>query len=218
MRQLVALNAGEPWWGPRAVVPPYARRYLELEQIAAEILSWHELRIPGPLQSTQFMLRQLNTAGKIDVTPYVRNRESRRKLFHQPQLRRYHCVVAEEAFRRAAYGLGWAAVCDQIDYLLAINDPTNPRQLADSRTTISLLPVESTLSYVENDFSLLHFIDPAHSIVYIEHVAGAQYMNSTSAVDKAVAAWRAVERAALDRRATQERLRKLRAGWDPVGD
>jgi hypothetical protein len=71
---------------------------------------------------------------------------------------------------------------------------------------------------VENDFSLLHFIDPAHSIVYIEHVAGAQYMNSTSAVDKAVAAWRAVERAALDRRATQERLRKLRAGWDPVGD
>jgi hypothetical protein len=212
MRQLVALNAvGEPWWGPRAVVPPYARRYLELEQVATEILSWHELRIPGPLQSAQFMLRQLNTAGKIDVAPYVRNRESRRKLFHQSQLGRYHCVVAEEALHRAAYGLGWTAVCEQIDYLLAINDPTDPRQLADSRTTISLLPIEATISYLENDFSLLRFTAPAHSIVYIEHVAGAQYLHSTSAVDKAGAAWRAVKRAALDREATQERLRKLRA-------
>src|SRR4051794_15453660 len=75
MRESVALTAvGEPWSGRRAVVPPYARRYLELEQIATEIFSWHELRIPGPLQSTQFMRRQLNTAGKIDVAPYVRNR------------------------------------------------------------------------------------------------------------------------------------------------
>jgi hypothetical protein len=214
MRQLVALNVvGEPWWGQRAVVPPYARRYLELEQIATEILSWHELRIPGPLQSTQFILRQLNTARKIDIGPYVRSRESRRKLFHQPQLRRYHCVVAEEALHRAVSGLGRAAVCDQINHLLAINDPTDPRQLADSRTTISLLPVEAAVLYVENDFSLLHFTDPEHSIVYIEHVAGAQYLYSTSAVDKALAAWRAVECAALDREATQMRLRELRAEW-----
>ena len=107
MRQLVAMNAvGEPWSGERALVPRYARRYMDLEQVAAEILSWHEMRIPGPLQSTHLMLRQFNTAGKVEVAPYLRNRERRRKLFHQPELKRYHCVLAEEALHRAARGLG----------------------------------------------------------------------------------------------------------------
>ncbi|MGH3907536.1 MAG: Scr1 family TA system antitoxin-like transcriptional regulator, partial [Pseudonocardiaceae bacterium] len=106
MRQLVAMNAvGEPWSGERALVPRYARKYMDLEQVAAEILSWHEMRIPGPLQSTHFMLRQFNTAGKVDVAPYLRNRERRRKLFHQPELKRYHCILAEEALRRAACSL-----------------------------------------------------------------------------------------------------------------
>lgn len=212
MRQLVALNTvGEPWSGQRALVPPYARKYLELEQVATEILSWHEMRIPGPLQSVHFMLQQFNTVGKINGIAYVRNREQRRKLFQQPQLQRYHCVLAEEALRRTARGLGRDAVRDQIDYLLAINDPTDARQLADARTRISLLPTEAAIPYLENDFSLLHFSNPTHSMLYIEHVAGAQYLHSASAVNKAAAAWQAVARAALDRHNTQDLLTKLRA-------
>lgn len=211
MRELVALNAvGEPWSGERALIPHYARKYLELEQSATEILSWHEMRIPGPLQSMHFMLRQFNTAGKVDVAPYMRNRERRRKLLHQPQLQRYHCVLAEEALRRAACGLGRDTARDQIDYLLAVNDPTDPRHLADARTSIFLLPAEAAVPYLDNDFSLLRFADPGHSVVYIEHVAGAQYLDSASAVDKAGAAWQALARAALDRENTQELLLKLR--------
>lgn len=211
MRQLVALNAvGEPWSGERALVPHYARKYLEWEQIATEILSWHEMRIPGPLQSMHFVLRQFNTAGKVDVAPYMRNRERRKKLFHQPQLRRYHCVLAEEALRRAARSLGPDTARDQIDHLLAINDPTHPRGLADARTSLSLLPVDAAVPYLDNDFSLLHFADPRHSLVYIEHVAGAQYLDSSSAVEKADASWQALARAALNRERTQGLLRKLR--------
>ena len=212
MRQLAALSTvGEPWSGQRALVPPYVRKYLELEQVATEILSWHEMRIPGPLQSVHFMLQQFNTVGKIDSIAYVRNREQRRKLFQQPQLRRYHCVLAEEAIRRTAHGLGQGTVRDQIDYLLAINDPADAHQLADARTSISLLPVEATIPYLENDFSLLHFSNPTYSVVYIEHVAGAHYLDSTSAINKAAAAWHAVAQAALDREGTQKLLMKLRA-------
>jgi transcriptional regulator with XRE-family HTH domain len=212
MRQLAALSTvGEPWSGQRALVPPYARKYLELEQIATEILSWHEMRIPGPLQSVHFMLQQFNTIENNDSIAYVRNREQRRKLFQQPQLRRYHCVLAEEAIRRTAHGLGQATVRDQIDYLLAINDPTDAHQLADARTSISLLPAEATIPYLENDFSLLRFSNPIHSMVYIEHVAGAHYLDSVSAVDKAAAAWHAVAQVALDREGTQRLLMKLRA-------
>lgn len=212
MRQLVALNAvGEPWSGERALVPQYARKYLELEQIATEILSWHEMRIPGPLQSMHFMLRQFNTAGKVDVAPYMRNRERRRKLFHQPELKRYHCVLAEEALRRAAYGLGRDIVRDQIDHLLAINDPTDPRQLADDRTSISLLPTDAAVPYLHNDFSILLFVGTGNNFVYIEHIAGAHHLDSSSAVDKACTAWQELARAALSRENTTRLLLKLRA-------
>lgn len=211
MRELAALNAVQrPWSEQRALVPYYFRKYLQLEQIATEILSWHEMRIPGPLQSTDFILRQFNANGKIDVEAYLRNRESRRKLFQQAQLRRYHCILAEEVVRRVTCTLGPATARDQIDYLLAVNDPTDPRQLADARTTISLLPVDAAVPHLENDFSVLHFANPALSIVYIEHVAGAQYLNSPSAIDRAAVAWRAVANAALDREATQRLLQKLR--------
>jgi hypothetical protein len=212
MRRLAALSTiGEPRSGQRALVPPYVRKYLELEQVATEVLSWHEMRIPGPLQSMQFMLQQFSTIGKIDAIAYVRNRERRKKLFQQPQLRRYHCVLAEEALRRIARSLGQDILRDQIDYLLAINDSTATRQLADARTSISLLPTEAAIPYLENDFSLLHFSNPTHSMVYIEHVAGAHYLNSASAVNKAAAAWNAVARAALDRKGTQRLLMKLRS-------
>ncbi|MGH3910839.1 MAG: DUF5753 domain-containing protein, partial [Pseudonocardiaceae bacterium] len=193
-----------------ALVPRYARKYMDLEQVATEILSWHEMRIPGPLQSMHFMLRQFNTAGKVDVAPYLRNRERRRKLFHQPELKRYHCILAEEALRRAACGLGPSTARDQIDHLLAINDPNDPRELADARTSVSLLPVDAAIPHLENDFSILRFTDPGNSFVYIEHVAGAQYLDSASAVEKACAAWQDVARAALDRKSTKGLLLKLR--------
>jgi hypothetical protein len=157
-----------------------------------------------------FMLRQFNTAGKVDVAPYMRNRERRRKLLHQPQLQRYHCVLAEEALHRAASGLGRDTARDQIDYLLGVNDPTDPRHLADARTSIFVLPAEAAVPYLDNDFSLLRFADPGLSVVYIEHVAGAQYLDSTSAVDQAGAAWQALAREALDRENTQGLLLKLR--------
>lgn len=211
MRQLVAFNAvGEPWSGERALVPPYARKYLDGEQNATEILSWHEARIPGPLQSLHFMLRQFNTDGEIDVAPYMRNRKRRKELFHQPGLRRYHCILGEEALRRAAGGLGREAVRDQIDHLLAINDPHDPL-LADTRTSISLLPADAAVPYLDNDFSVLLFAGTGSDLVYIEHVAGGHYLRAPSAVDKARAAWKKLAEAALDPETTTKLLHKLRA-------
>lgn len=211
MRELSALNAvGEPWSGERALVPKYARTYMELEQDATEILSWHEGRIPGPLQSTHFMLQQFKTAGQLDVAPYMRNREHRKKLFHRPQLQRYHCVLGEEALRRAATGLGRDTARDQIDHLLAINNPNDPGKFADHRTCISLLPAEVAVPYLPTDFSIL-CLAPANSLVYIEHVAGAQYLKSQDQVKQAMDTWQDIFRVALSREGTNKLLRELRA-------
>lgn len=211
MLSLAALNAvGEPWSGERALVPKYVRAYMELEQDATEILSWHEGRIPGPLQSTHFMLQQFQTAGRVDVAPHMRNREQRRELFHRPQLQRYHCILGEEAIRRAATGLGRDTARDQIDYLLVINDPEHPSNLADHRTCVSLLPADAAVPFLPTDFSVLRFDNPKNNFVYIEHVGGAHHLKSDDVVQQTLDAWEELHHASLDRDGTGKLLRELR--------
>lgn len=211
LRKLAAMNAvGEPWSKERALIPAYARQYMEYEQLATEILSWHEARIPGPLQSTHFMLRQFGATGQVDVAPLMRNRESRKGLFHRPDLKRYACVLGEEALRRAAHGLGRDVMLDQIDHLLSINDPAGPRKLADGRTGVYLLPVDAAVPYLENDFSILRFADAGIDRVYIEYVGGGQCLRTPAVVTKANDTWQAIARAALDRDGTQRYLWRLR--------
>jgi transcriptional regulator with XRE-family HTH domain len=213
MRNLARWNAvGVPFSGQRALVPEYARKYIDYEPDALEILSWHELRLPGPLQSEHFMLRQFATAGSVDVAPLIRNRRSRRELFRRPALRRYGCVIAEEALHRAGRAFGAGVVCDEIDYLLAINDPATTR-IADDRTHIQLLPTTTGVAHLYGDFSILRLPDPKASFVYVEHVAGAHYLKSARQLAKAAQAWDEVHSAALDRDHTNEFLRRLRAGF-----
>ncbi|HEX5113915.1 MAG TPA: helix-turn-helix transcriptional regulator [Pseudonocardiaceae bacterium] len=213
MRNLARWNAvGVPFSGQRALVPEYARKYIDYEPDALEILSWHELRLPGPLQSEHFMLCQFASAGSVDVAPLIRNRRARRELFHRPRLHRYGCVIAEEALHRAGRAFGAGVVCDEIDYLLAINDPVDTR-VADGRTSIQLLPTTTGIAHLYGDFSILRLPDAKSSFVYVEHVAGAHYLKSARQIAKAAQAWDEVHAAALDRDHTNEFLRKLRAGF-----
>ncbi|HEX3592435.1 MAG TPA: Scr1 family TA system antitoxin-like transcriptional regulator [Pseudonocardiaceae bacterium] len=213
MRNLARWNAvGIPFSRQRARVPEYARKYIDHEPDAVEILSWHELRLPGPLQSEHFMLRQFAATGSVDVAPLIRSRRSRRDLFRQRGLRRYACVIAEEALHRAERAFGSGVVCDEIDYLLAINDPHDAR-VADERTSIRLLPTTVGMPHLYGDFSILRLPDPKDSFVYVEHVAGAHYVKATRHLTKAAQAWDEVHDAALDRDHTNEFLRKLRYGF-----
>lgn len=213
MRNLARYNAvGVPFSGQRALVPEYARKYIDYEPDAVEILSWHELRLPGPLQSEHFMLCQFATANSVDVAPLIRSRRSRRELFGREGLRRYGCVIAEEALHRAAHAFGAGVVCDEIDYLLSINDPEDTR-IADERTCVQLLPTTTGVTHLQGDFSILRLPDPKASFVYVEHVAGAHYLKAARQLSKAAQAWDEVHYAALDRQQTNAFLRKLRAGF-----
>lgn len=211
MRKLARWNAvGVPFSGQRALVPEYARKYIDSEPDAVEILSWHELRLPGPLQSEHFMLRQFATATSVDVAPLIRNRLARRELFRRPGLRRYGCVIAEEALHRARRAFGAGAVCDEIDYLLLINDLANDR-IADDRTCVQLLRTTTGMAHLYGDFSILRLPEHEASFVYVEHVAGAHYLKAARQLAKAGQAWDEVHTAALDRNDTNEFLRQLRA-------
>ena len=212
MRDLAPFAAvGAPYSGTRRATPRYATRYIQAEVAAREVLSWHELRLPGPLQSEHFMLRQFGTR-PIDVSPLMRSRLDRRRLFRQPDLRRYVCVLAQEALDRARQAFGREVMLDELDYLLRLNDPADPRYEVDARTRIQLLPVDRGLSHLPGDFSILR---PIHGkdFVYVEHVAGADYPDSPDGVGNAQRAWDELQGAALDRQGTNELLRRLRCRW-----
>lgn len=212
MRDLAPYAAvGTPYAGTRRTIPRYATRYIAAEVAAREILSWHELRLPGPLQSEHFMLRQFGTR-PIDVAPLMRSRLDRRGVFHQPDLGRYACVLAQEALERAGHAFGREVLLDELDYLLRLNDPTHPRYEVDERTRVQVLPADRGLPHLPGDFSILR---PIHGkdFVYVEHVAGADYPDSPDGVGNAQRAWDELQGAALNRNATNDFLRHLRERW-----
>ena len=106
------------WSGYRAVVPHWFRTFTDLEPAAAEILTWHGERIPGPLQSEHYMLKQFTEAGATDVTSLVRNRLDRKAVFDQLQPPYYRFIISEGALRRAPGGIAPAVMLDQVEHLL----------------------------------------------------------------------------------------------------
>lgn len=212
MRSLAALNAPlTPSDQEQTGAPGYVQMLIEDEQRASEILSWHELRIPGPLQSEPYMLKLFNTAGTTDVTALIRTRTQRKRLFRQPQLRRYDCVLAEEALHRAATGLGHGIARDQIEQLMSINECDDPS--ADTRISVRVLPMDAPVPWLPGDFSLLHFPN-RRSYVYIESMGRAQYLKFAHVVRQASADHWNLSRAALDQAGTRKLLEKLHHEFD----
>lgn len=211
MRELARYAAvGIPYADTVAPIPRYAHRYIEAESEAREILTWHELRLPGALQSEHFMLNQFRAANSIDVAPLIRDRTRRKAIFHQPQLTRYGCVLAEEALHRVYSAFGRNVMLDQIDQLLALNDPDSEQPEADSRTMIQVLPVAAEIAYLPGDFSIVTPPGDGHGFVYVEHVAGSHYPKSRDSLAKARDFWQRLHDTALDRQPTNDFLKKLR--------
>jgi hypothetical protein len=211
MRELARYAAvGIPYADTRMPVPAYALRYIEAEREALEILTWHELRLPGSLQSEHFMLSQFQAAGAIDVAPLIRARARRKAIFGRPQLRRYGCVLAEEALHRVHTSFGREVLLDQIDQLLRLNDPAGERPEADSRTMIQILPATTRIAHLPGDFSLVTMPGDGGGFIYVEHVAGSNYPKSRESLQKAAMMWEQLHAVALDRQPTNDFLLKLR--------
>lgn len=212
MLDLAAINAvSEPWSGERSHVPVYVRGYLEKEEVAQEVLSWHEGRLPGPLKSDHYMLRFFGVDEKcVDVKPQIANTKRRRRLFRQEHLTRYECILGEEALRRIGASFDPIVMCDQIDHLLDINDRDRGHTIADDRTLIRILPIEACAPYRPNDFSVLRFAEQDKVGVYVEHVLGGFYKEGHEAA-QAVDSWQAIADGALDRDGTNAFLVKMRA-------
>lgn len=210
MWELCELNLRvESMVGERGVVPDYFRKYRKAEQSAETILNWHEMRIPGPLQSEHYMLAHFQASGAGNVTALVMDRTARQSLFRRGGLRRYTCVLAEEALRKDVYNLGTDVVLDEIDHLLVLNDPIHPHAIADERTSVHLLPTVASVPFMPGDFSLVRC--PDQNILYIEFGSGGMTKEGRREVERQYEIWHNLFPAALSRDDTNAMLRRLRA-------
>jgi len=200
----LARNTGQrgQWAGYRSAVPHWFRTFTDLEPAASEILSWHGERIPGPLQSEHYMLKQFGEARATDVTSLVRNRLERKQIFelHKPPY--YRFILGEAALQRMPGGPNPSVALDQVEHLVDLGQRY-------TRTFIHVLPFDTRLSYIPNDFTIMRFSDATKDFVFIEHAAGGIYIDDEGDFELFVDAWDRLRGAALERDETADFLEKM---------
>ena len=169
------------WTGYRAAVPHWFRTFTDLEPAASEILSWHGERIPGPLQSEHYMLKQIFD---LKRPPY------------------YRFILGEGALRRMPGGPNPSVALDQVQRLLELEEKY-------PRTFVHVLPLDAKIAFVPNDFTIMRFSDTTKDFVFVEHAAGGIYIDDESDFELFVDSWDRLRGPALERNETVEFLKNL---------
>jgi transcriptional regulator with XRE-family HTH domain len=190
------------WSGYRSAVPQWFRTFSDLEPAASEICGWHGERMPGPLQSEHYMLKQFTEAQVLDVTALVRNRLERKKVFDLPRPPYYRFILGEAAFRRMPGGASPVVALDQVQHLIDLIRTY-------TRLFVNVLPFSARLSYVPNDFTIVRFADNTRDFVFVEHAAGALNVEDERDFELFLDAWDQLRDAALRRNETLEFLESL---------
>jgi transcriptional regulator with XRE-family HTH domain len=204
MTELARSSASQrgQWTGYRSAVPHWFRTFTDLEPAAAEILSWHGERIPGPLQSEHYMLKQFSEARATDVTSLVRNRLERKQIFDLKKPPYYRFILGEAALCRMPGGPNPSVALDQVQHLLEL-------EKRYPRTFIHVLPFDAKIPYVPNDFTIMRFSDATRDFVFVEHAAGGVYLDDETDFELFVDAWDRLRGPALERNETVDFLQRL---------
>ncbi|WP_093265165.1 helix-turn-helix domain-containing protein [Saccharopolyspora shandongensis] len=196
--------------------PPYFHRFLESEPHATEVRAWHCERIPGLLQSEQYMLAQFRHAGADDVTQSMRQRLERRKTLLGSRPPFYRVVLSESAFRRMPGGRARrnAILADQAEHLIEFTSQC-------TRLQLQVLPFDAETPYVPGDFTAMSFaVDPLsadaeapeagrESFVYLEHAHHGDYRKKSQELKGYHNTWDQLSAAALSQQDTKLFLQDL---------
>lgn len=164
-----------------------------LEQEATEIRCWHGERIPGTLQCEAYVLKQhehLFTQDG-DVAGVLRQWTARTGLFTAAAPPRYRVVLSESSLHRLPGGWSAELLTDQVTHLLALT-ATHPR------LELRILPFAAAVPFVEIDFQILRFDNPAQpDFAYIEHPGGSVKYHKADVLRKFDEHWQKLADAAL---------------------
>jgi len=189
----MAREANTPgWWQHYGdVLPQWFRTYVDLESAAALIRTYEGQFVPGLLQTDDYMRAVIHGAhldeSSDEVGRRVRLRMARQTLLTREHPPRLWAVVDEAALRRP---VGSREIMrQQLAYLLEMMERPN--------VTVQVLPFQSGAHAAEaGAFTILRFAEPdLPDVVYLEHLAGALYLDKRDDVDVYL---QVIERIAVD--------------------
>ncbi|MBP2474432.1 hypothetical protein JOF53_003304 [Crossiella equi] len=195
----IGTRKNDGWRGDRATVPKWFRIVHETELDATEIRNWTPHSLPGPLQSELLVLSLYQLDGAVDMTPQVRMREARKKLFGSRHLKRYDCVVGESFFNHLPLQHSREVAYDQICHLR----DAIPRERALS---FRVLPISAEVRFLYPEYLVLHFEHDPLDFVFIEHLTRGITIPPGKEMDQYLTLWREISDAALSPRQTAEFL------------
>jgi hypothetical protein len=185
-----AANAVTWWHGYHDAMPSWFAGYVGLEESASLIRTYEVQYIPGLLQTPDYTRAVM--AGRsvfdADMDRRVQIRQERQKvLVREQDPPRLWAVVDEAALRRPVGSR--ENMRQQLAYLLEMMERPN--------VTVQVLPFQSGAHAAEaGAFTILRFAEPdLPDVVYLEHLAGALYLDKRDDVDVYL---QVIERIAVD--------------------
>jgi transcriptional regulator with XRE-family HTH domain len=167
------------WWQNLSdVLPPWFHPYMDLEEAAAVIRIYQVQFIPGLLQTEDYaraVIRQGDMEVSTDtIERLVGARMNRQRVLTRPDPPRLWVVVDEAALRRPIGGP--KVMRAQLEQLITLNRLPN--------LTLQIMPFSVGCHAAEGGaFSILRFSQPdLPDVVYLEHLAGATYLDKREAV------------------------------------
>jgi transcriptional regulator with XRE-family HTH domain len=176
---MVAQSNERGWWHRYAdLMPNWFQDYVGLEESASRILAYELQFVPGLLQTEEYVLA-LASHGRPDLaTDEVRRRVAlrlqRQKILHRPGAPKLWVVIDESVLHRPIGGR--AALRRQLDHLLEITRMPH--------VTLQVMPYPMSGYLAESAFTMLRFAEPdLPDVVYIEHLAGALYLDRLDEIE-----------------------------------
>jgi hypothetical protein len=201
-------RSNEPgWWHRFAdLMPEWFQDYVGLEEAASRILTYELQFVPGLLQTEDYA-RTVVSGGHPELTSdgtewRVTLRMRRQKMFVRPDAPRLWAVIDESVLHRPLGGR--RVLLSQIEHLLELTKLPN--------ITLQVVPYRVSGYSAEGPFTMLRFAEQElPDVVYIEHLAGALYLDKRDDVELYSRVFDQLTVDAETPRATRQLLSKMRA-------
>ncbi|MFT7839493.1 helix-turn-helix transcriptional regulator [Saccharothrix sp. BKS2] len=161
------------WWHRYSdLMPDWFQDYVGLEEAASRILTYETQFIPGLLQTEDYAMA-IASHGRPELAgPAVKRRVAlrmqRQKILQRPGAPRLWAVIDESVLHRPIGGR--RVLLEQVEHLLSVT--------RESSITLQVVPYQLSGYAAEGAFTMLRFGEPdLPDIVYLEHLAGALYLD-----------------------------------------
>jgi hypothetical protein len=173
-------RSNEPGWWHRFtdLMPDWFQDYVGLEEGASRILTYELQFVPGLMQTEDYA-RAIASHGRPelagrDVERRVALRMQRQKALARPGAPRLWSVIDESVLHRPIGGRD--VMLAQIEHL--INLTRQPQ------VTLQVVSYRMSGYAAEGPFTMLRFTEPElPDLVYIEHLAGALYLDKSGEIE-----------------------------------